>query len=292
MLRTTKTALNAAFVLFACAGFGLIFFDRLIEYRYIFFAPTALVMLYALLVHRLLGNCYEQPLADHHLDSIYFLGFLFTLFALITLFYRLQYGLQAGDGSVQVSRAFYYVGVSVSTSIAGVLLRNMARGAWLRDHPEESDQLEKSYQLLKSIADSFSANYRHTFQEIQLFLQERRESLSALSETEKRYLDSLERFIGATNAFSGGLEQSQQQLCARVSELQSALQQQSETVAGFARLGEAFTHASRQLHAEAERAPLAAVNGELERFHGGVAELNLVLDALISVLEARVERVG
>ncbi|TVR34681.1 MAG: hypothetical protein EA404_02120 [Spirochaetaceae bacterium] len=292
MLRTSKTVLNGAFLLFAVGGFALIFFDQQIDHQYLFFAPTALVMFYALLVHRLLANCYEQTLADHHIDSVYFLGFLFTLVSLITLFYRLQSGLNAADGSAQISQAFYYVGVSVSTSIAGVLFRNMARGAWLRDHPEDSDNLEKSYQLLKSIADSFSVNYRQTFEQIQLFLSERRESLSVLSDKETEYLAALERFIGATNGFSHGLDHSGRELSARLQQLSEQLALHGETVAGFTQLGAAFTQTAAQLHTQAERAPLAAINQELEQFHGGVGELNRVLDSVITLLEARVERVG
>ncbi|TVQ34850.1 MAG: hypothetical protein EA384_17045 [Spirochaetaceae bacterium] len=298
MLRATKTVLNAAFLVFAVGGFALIFFSRellqLVEMEVAFLAPTALVTAYALLVWRLLAHCYEQAFADHHLDSVYFLGFLFTLFSLVTLFRDLHSGLslQQGDGSAQVAGALYYVGISVSTSIAGVLFRNMARGAWLRDHPEDPDHLQKSYELLKSIADGFSANYRQTFEQIQLFLAERQQGLSVLTEREKEYLAALERFIGATNGFSSALDGSQREMGRRIEELAGALERQATTVAEFSNMTDAFSRSAARVHAQAERLPLEAVNEELQQFQRGVGELNEVLDSFISLLETRVERVG
>ena len=298
MLRTTKTVLNVAFLLFAVAGFALIFFSRellqLVEMEVAFLAPTALVTSYAILVWILLAHCYEQAFADHHLDSIYFLGFLFTLFSLVTLFRELHssLSLQSANGAGQVAGALFYVGISVSTSIAGVLFRNMARGAWLRDHPDDPDQLEKSYELLKSIADGFSTNYRETFERIQLFLAERQEGLSVLTERETDYLASLERFISATNSFSSALESSQRQMSTRIVQLADALERQAATVESFADLTGTFSRTSATVHAQAERLPLDALNEELQRFQRGVGELNGVLDSFISLLETRLERVG
>lgn len=284
MAESRGRSLNALFLLACAGGFALVFFDGRFaasvapEYR--FFAPTVVVTLYALIVRLALRRCSDRSLAEHHVDSIYFLGFLLTLVALITLFSRLSGSSSGLDGRQEIDHAFYFVGISVSTSIAGVLFRNMARGSYLRRHPEDTDELSRSYELLKSTADGFNAKYRETFESVRLFLDERRENAAALAEGESRYRESLERFVTVTNQFSASLEAAEKQLSAR-----------AETLESFNRLTGEIAASAGRIRSAADDLPLRELGEDLSRFGTGVRELDAVLDSLITLLEAKVERV-
>ncbi|MFO8064294.1 MAG: hypothetical protein R6V29_06620 [Spirochaetia bacterium] len=309
MLSATKSVLNMLFLIFSAAGFSVVFYHDHITSGYAFFLPIAFVAAYGVVVSSALRNCYDRSFADHHIDSIYFLGFLYTLISLVTLFYRLQTELggieQAagaaaeGDaaglaiaGSAAMSKALYYVGISVSTSLAGVLFRNMVRGTYLKSHPDESDELERTYRLLTSIAEQFASDYRKTFENLELFLSERAETTKEMNETEKRYLESLETFTKTTESFTRALSATEGELSKRVSELGSTM---GEYEAGVSRLTEMtgeIADATRRVSSGAGEMPLETTSVELKRFRTGVEELNTVLDSLISILDTKVEKVG
>lgn len=295
MLTATKSVLNVLFLVFSAAGFAVVFYNDRLPEDYAFLAPMVLVAVYGLVVSRALRDCHDQSLADHHTDSIYFLGFLYTLVSLVVMFYELQDGVSAGAsvaGERIVSDALYYVGISVSTSLAGVLLRNIARGAYLKHHPDDGDELARTYELLSATAERFATDYRASFDNLELFLKERAETTKAFEEAEKRYLSSLENFIQTTESFNHGLQAAQTQLAERVSDLGKTTEDYARGVSSLAGLTGDVEEASRRITSRVEALPLESAAEELERLRGGVKELNLVLDSLISILDRKVEKVG
>jgi ABC-type multidrug transport system fused ATPase/permease subunit len=291
MLRATKIFLNALFFLFSISGFVVIFFSGKWENEYTIIIPILLVSLYGLISGKALRDCYENDTADHYLDSIYLLGFMYTLIALVSLFLRLYKGMNDGGEGEILQSSIFYLGISVTTSVAGVFFRNVVRGAYLKNHPSRPDDLEKTYELLQSIAQNFSENYQNTFQQIQIFLEERARSTKTLAENEKKYAESLKRFSEGTERFGAGLKEDQTQLRESLSELSETLSGHNETVNRIKNLTEEFAEAARKIRYEAAEAPLEKVNLELSNFKRGVEELNLVLDGIISVVEKKVKQI-
>ncbi len=251
------------------------------------FLPAALVLLYGVVVAFATRRCGDFSLAEHHIDSVYFLGFLFTLISLLMLFTRVQFsreGWDAGGAGGEMWQVFSYVGVSVSTSIAGVLMRAVVRSFYLHHHPENSDSLERSYELLARVADQFSSRSGETFDGITAFLRDRQETQQSLAEAEEGYRQSIERFVQETDRLSTSLSGAGQQLAGH-------LVGTAEVVAAHRDEVEQFLTLSRRFAAAADDAPVAAITSELQEFRRGVAELNLVIDSLVDVLEQRVGQI-
>ncbi|TVR51259.1 MAG: hypothetical protein EA426_20125 [Spirochaetaceae bacterium] len=291
MVRQQKTFLNVVFAVAVLAGSGIIGFADHAVFGPVFFIPTAVVALYALIVAGTLTECDEYAAGEHYLDSIYFLGFLFTLIALAVMFYRLQAGMFGLGESEQIGLVFHHVGVSVTTSIAGVLFRNMARGGYLRDHPEREGELERSYGLLKKIADEFSSSYSETFETLRVFLDERSEYTGELVAAEKQYIDSIRRCATAAKRFETRLSGAESTIGDRSAEYGLALERNTDSLVRFNELTAQFALSAGRVSSEAERLPLREVNDELASFGTGVAELNTVLESLISILDHKVEKV-
>jgi hypothetical protein len=264
-VESDKSGRDAFFLLAGVAGFVVIFFSEAASGEFVYLAPTAIVLVYALITGGSLRECEDRTLAEHHIDSIYFLGFLFTLFSLVTLFFRLHNG--SLSGAELLSRVVVYVGISVSTSIAGILFRSIARGAYLSRHPERS-------------VDTIEA-----------FLAEREATTRALKRKETQYLKALDRYVEATSSFSEGLGQSQSELVPRVESIARAMEMQGKNLETFSSATARFAETAASMERRAATLPWEAVTNELDAFHQGVRELNLVLDSLITVLEHKVERV-
>jgi len=300
VLTATKSFLNVLFLLFSAAGFAVVFYNGRLPEDYAFLAPMVLVAVYGLVVSAALRGCHDASFAEHHTDSIYFLGFLYTLVSLVVLFYELRAGVSAGAASPEappageliISDALYYIGISVSTSLAGVLFRNMARGSYLKIHPEEGDELERTYELLSSTAERFATDSRSSFENLELFLKERAERTQAFEDAERRYLSSLETFIETTESFNRGLQSAQAELAGRVSELGNTTEAYRQGLSRLAEMTGDIEEATGRVISRADELPLESTSAELERLRGGVRELNLVLDSLISILDTKVEKVG
>lgn len=261
-----RSALNLLFLAAGVLGFVLIYGAAEGTGSPELLGPTVVVVGYALVVRIGTKRMSDQPLAEHHMDSIYFLGFLFTLFSLIALFAALQ---EAGlDGSADITFAFTYIGISVATSIAGILFRSIVRGAWLKDHPERS-------------VDSIEA-----------FLAERASTVNAMAEKEHAYVAALSAFVNATRDFSSDLSRARHALVPEVDALTSAMQRQNGEVERISTLAATFTSVSDDLHRRSQSLPFHAVAGEMQHFNSGVSELNTALDSLITLLERKVERVS
>ncbi len=261
-----RSALNLLFLAAGVFGFVLIYGANGEAGSPELLRPTVVVVGYALVVRIGTKRMSDQPLAEHHMDSIYFLGFLFTLFSLIALFAALQ--TEGLDGDADIAFAFTYIGISVATSIAGVLFRSIVRGAWLKDHPERS-------------VDSIEA-----------FLAERASTVNALASKEQAYIAALSAFVNATQDFSADLSRARQTLIPEVDALALAMQRQNGEVERVSTLAQSFTSVSEDLHRRSQSLPFNAVAGEMHRFNSGVSELNTALDSLITLLERKVERVS
>lgn len=310
MLTGTKSFLNVLFLMFSAAGFAVVFYSDQIESEQAFLLPMAFVAAYGLVLSQTLGSCKDRSFAEHHIDSIYFLGFLYTLVSLVTLFYSLQNELgdlnfaaqEAGAenaatpstaaGAVAMSEALYYVGISVSTSLAGVLFRNMVRGHYLKTHPEDSDDLEQTYKLLSSTAEQFASDYRKTFENLELFLAERAETTKEIGETEQRYLAALQMFTESTTSFSRTLSDTEEELSKKVSELGGTIGEYEKALSRLTEMTGEVAETTRRVQSAAGAMPLETTNNQMARFRTGVEELNTVLDSFISILDTKVEKVG
>lgn len=235
--------------------------------------PPLLVGVYALITYSCLRGGHGGDALDHFSDSIYFLGFMLTLVSLITLFYRLQFDLgdvlgtagalddAGGISGLVIERSFSHIGVAVSTSLAGVLLRNMVRGALLEPDTE--------------VADASGASSE--------------EELALVRQRETEYVQALEAFVSSTGAFSEGLAAQQEQLGRRLEEMSVAVSRHEEVLSGYAELGRSLVHSAERVQELADHTPLRQLNEELAEFYGGVRELNQVLDSVIGILEQKVE---
>lgn len=262
--------LNGLFLALGVLGFAIIFSDSFSDSLsdtagnpvMVYLGPTGVVLLYAAVVAAATRRWEDRVLAEHHIDSIYFMGFLFTLFSLITLFYRMNNG-----EADQVSQVLTYVGISVSTSITGVLFRSIVRGSYLTRHPERS-------------VDSIEA-----------FLAERAETTAALERTESRYLDALEQYINATDTFSRSLGEAQERLLPQVETLAEILGSQNRNLQEFNTLEQRLSATVGMVEKHAAAAPWQLITDRLEQFQTGVSELDGVLESLITILEDKVERI-
>ena len=292
MLRSTKTFLNFLFLLFSVAGFAAIFYCEDIEYEFAFLIPTGLTMLYGLIIGGAVSRTYDYNLAEHQIDSIYFMGFLYTLMSLATLFYKLNGAIAVEFGEAAINSALYYVGISVTTSVAGVLFRNMARGRYLKNHPEDQEGLEKSYELLKSIADNFATSYKDTFETIKLYLDERTHTAATVNSKEKEYLKALDTFITATERFSRNLSAMESRLAERTTEYAKTLAAQTSTIKEMSESGLQLYSITNRIRGEIEALPIEKVNQDLVQFRTETGELSAVLDSLIEIVERKITRVS
>jgi hypothetical protein len=285
MRRGTKTVLNLLYLLFAAGGFILIFYTGETGGNAVFLLPTAMIGVYGIIVMVSTSGSQEERSAEHHIDTIYYLGFLYTLMSLVTLFYRLNAVGTADQGDAVFHSALYYVGVSVTTSIAGILFRSMARGHYLKDHGGEDEGLERSYRLLKEIAEEFSHSYRDTFETIKLYLDERTRTAAAIGEQEQAYLEALRVFSGAVESFSRELTATGNSLAGETGRFTRELSAQGDAL-------RELSTASDRVRNGFDSLPLAPVADALAGFRTETGELNGVLDGLIELLERKVERVS
>lgn len=285
MGRGTKTFLNLLYLFFAAGGFILIFFTSTAAGEVVFLLPTAMIAAYGVIVMVSTSSSDEAPAAEHHIDTIYYLGFLYTLMSLMTLFYRLNALDTMDQGDAVFHSALYYVGVSVTTSIAGILFRSIARGRYLKNHAGEDEGLERSYRLLKQIAEEFSHSYRDTFDTIKLYLDERSRTAAAIGEQEKAYLEALHSFSEAIKSFSRDLSGAGETLTGETDRFTHVLATQGDAL-------RELSVAAGHIREEFDSLPLRGITGELSEFRTETGELNAVLDGLIELLERKVQRVS
>jgi len=264
-----RSGLNVVFFLAAISGFAATVATKpgfgFPAWEYI---PTVAVALYAGIVHLSIRTYNDRSVAEHYIDTVYYLGFLFTLFALVTLFAaagRLGTGFATGDRLVTASMT--YIGISVTTSLAGVLLRSMVRGAYLHTHPER------------------------TVDTIEAFLAERSATIEALTAREQEYSGALERYIAATESFSTHLGEAQARMAEPLERIAAQAKRHVDSADAFEAVQQRFIQTAESIHREASILPWSAVGKQIESFTVGVRELDAVIDGLVTVLEHKVEKI-
>lgn len=281
-----KSAVNFSFLLFFAAGAAVIYYGES------YFIPAALVGFYGFYVSIVLRKIDDPDLAEHYAETIYFIGFLYTLVSLAVLFYRFTSGFVDLSSDEQIAEVFFFIGVSVTTSIAGVVLRNMVRAGYMIRHPENRDSLENSYRLLKDIADSFTKNYSDTFETIKVYLEERKENQALFSEKEKEYLASLQAFTDATERFTSGLSGIQGDLRASVGSLSNILYTQSESIKDLNGVSGQLAESTERIRKNIEELPVDKASEAVKTLAEETGELNTVIDAVISILDEKLRRAG
>ncbi|MFW6253038.1 MAG: hypothetical protein ACOC4F_03825, partial [bacterium] len=131
-----------------------------------------------------------------------------------------------------------------------------------------------------------------TVDAIEAFLAERSSTVNALAAGERSYLEALKAFVDATESFSQDLGRARAALLPEVDALAEAMSRQNGHVERISQLATRFTDVSEDMHRRAQSLPFTAVAGELDRFNGGVSELNTALDSLITLLERKIERIS
>ncbi len=258
------------FFLFAAIGGLLIHYHGKIDFAYALYLPTGVVVLYSLMIILFLKRTSLREQAEHRIDSIYFLGFLFTLISLVSLFSLFSRELLGDDADLSrlAMMIFPYLGISVSTSIAGVLFRNILRGWYLSREAKKSGGeepgIDNSEELLRAIAE--------TLKPMKEYLAERGGKLELLANKEDAYLASLSRFIEATDSFSGNLESSNQLLQRQLTSFADTLGESEEALQRMNRMSASLEDASLQM----------------DTFSRGTKELNTVLDGLLVILDEKV----
>ncbi len=219
------------------------------------------------------------------------MGFLYTLFSLGTLFYRLHYDQIAGTDGEPVALVLYYIGISVTTSIAGILFRIIVQGFYLSRHPGKEEDIHKTYQLLQSVAESFVQNSTEAFRSIQLFLEERSENAQLLEKREKEYIENMHKLSEASHGFCLRLSEAEDELLRGLEGFHTSLEKQRGELEELGRVEQELAHFRERIGKETRDFPLTEIRHELEDFKTGTAELNEVVDSLVSLLERKVEKV-
>lgn len=259
---------NATFLIAASGGFAATVVATPGVYEAWTFAPTAMVIVYALAVSHIVTACNDRTFAEHAIDSVYYLGFMFTLFALIVLFATVGHSSAGGRLSIDlVSTSMTYIGISVTTSLAGVLLRSMVRGRYLRKHPERT-------------ADT-----------IESFLSERAAITEALAEREHEYLTALEQYISATTTFSQNLAKAQDELTIPIQQVANQVGRQVTSLEELEAVQQRLVQTTDAIHRKSTEVPWSEVGTQMNVFRTKVSDLNAVVDGLVAVLETKVERI-
>ncbi len=284
--------LNTMFLLFSAAGFFIIFNQENLETMTAFLIPACLVFLYGLIVKSSTRRLNDFDLAEHYTESIYFLGFLFTLISLAVLFYRFSSGFFLVDSTEHIGETFHFIGISVTTSIAGVLMRNMVRPGVLSMYSSEDDSLERSYEILKQIASEFSTGYKNTFENLQVFLEERRENAAVLNSKEKEYLAALDGFVEATKRFSADLKDADNSLVNHVDYYAKTAAVQSESIHSLNEASRDLAESTLRIRKDIEMIPMEDVADNIRTLGEETGELNTVIDSLLEIMDHKLERVG
>ncbi|MBF9018476.1 MULTISPECIES: hypothetical protein [unclassified Oceanispirochaeta] len=286
MNKNTQGLMNFLLPLFAAAGGYLIFTQEGSMSTQQMLMPTVLVVLYAFFLQLGLTKC-PTGQAEYYSDSIYFLGFLYTLMALVTLFIKLNDSL----GEDISTRIFGLVGVSVSTSIAGVLLRNMSRAAYMKNHPENEDDMADATARLAEIAASLSRDSAQTLTSIQDFLTERQNNLQIFGDKEERYLQALDRFSSVTDSFCTHLTRQGEALDESISHFTRGSGESLKTIEDMSSTVSTLSREMSRLNKEASSLDLEPLSDSMQILSRDTRELDGVIDSMIGILDQKMEKV-
>lgn len=316
MTKGTRSFLN--FLFFVCAvGGGLsIFYSDLLISEYALLIPTAAVVLFAFSVAAAQKAGTDAESAEHYAESIYFLGFFFTLVSLATLFYRMGagglgssaagiIGGTAGEGEavsagltasrqLQLSteileNTFSYIGIAVTTSVAGVLLRNIVRSKFLKNNPGGQGDFESAVMQLKLIAEGMNGGFTDTMSAIGAYFEQRKDLAGVIRKKEEAYVDGLENFTDAVNRFSRKLGEVEKDLLGSAETLGRHLEKQAEGIGAVDESLKSFADRIHSLKNDSDAIDLQGTADQLASFSRETGELNAVLDSLIDIIERKVD---
>lgn len=292
MKKSTALSMNFIFlVVIACGSLAIYLSDKT-GAQEIFYLPAGLTLFYGLVTGLVLRSCDDSAQAEHFADTVYFTGFIFTLVSLSVLFYRFYSGSFESMSADLITDTFFYIGVSVTTSVAGVLLKNIVRASWLRLHPETGDQLERTYQLLKETAESFQGGYAGVFDSIGSYLEERRENARLFDREEKAFLASFEAFGRTLTSFNTEFEASISELNNELRMAADAVGQQRQEIGNLIEAGRDTEEAARSFSRGISEIPLDELCSNMGHLRRESQELDAVLDSIIRIIELKVEKVG
>ncbi|MBN2656041.1 MAG: hypothetical protein JXR86_03205 [Spirochaetales bacterium] len=123
MSRTIRNVLNFQFILFLSSGAALIFLNSRIESGSAFLLPALLVFVYSAMVSWELGDCPVSSIVKKRFDSIYVLGALYSLIALIAMIVDLQALGSSLPEPYLVAVALSYLAISLSASVSAMTAR-------------------------------------------------------------------------------------------------------------------------------------------------------------------------
>ncbi len=300
MTKGTKSFLNFLFFICALGGGLSIFYSDLLITEYALLLPVAAVVLFGLVVAVAQKAGTDGEAAEHYAESIYFLGFLFTLVSLATLFYRMGSGGLGSASELTASRqlvlstriledTFSYIGIAVTTSVAGVLLRNIVRSQFLKNNPGGRGDLESAVLQLKQIAEGMNGGFSDTMGAIGAYFEQRKDLAGVIKKKEKNYVEGLENFTDAVNRFSKKLGDVEKNLLDSSETLGRHLEKQAE---GIGAIDDGLKSFSQRLHSlknDAETIDLKGTADQVAAFSRETGELNAVLDSLIDIIERKVD---
>lgn len=282
---------NVLFVFFAALSGGGMFLIPSEQTELAVGFQLGLVALYGFVSHGAISRISDGQTVHHRIESVYFLGFFMTLMAMVTLFLDLSSrGIEdLADGGLP--KVFLYIGISVVTTMAGVLGRNILNGLHLKRLQDPEQGLEEHYLLLQEIAEGFNHHYNETFQSIGEFLDERKENSTIFAKKEREFLDALSQLSSSLKKVGDDIRQSDDQLRTTADQLRKTLTDQVQTTTAMARASEDLAQYISYTREQLEDLPFQTINGNFKDFAYQTDELKAVLDSAIDVLENKLARV-
>lgn len=275
-------------------------------FDYSFLLPTGAVVLFAFAAAIAQKAGSDGEAAEHYADSIYFLGFLFTLVSLAALFYRLGAGGLGGadetpTAGLKASRlialstetiedTFAYIGIAVTTSVAGVLFRNIVRSKYLKNNSGGQSDLESAVVQLKQIAEGMNGGFSDTMGAIGAYFEQRKDLAGQIKKKEKAYVEGLENFTDAVDRFAKRLGEVEKGLLGSAESLGGNLKKQAEGIKDADEGLRSLIDRLRSLKIETDTIDLKSTADQVAAFGRETGELNSVLDSLIDIVERKVDR--
>ena len=113
-------------------GFVFIAFNDRIELQLAIFIPVTVLFVYGLLLSGVLSGCINYSYVEHRIDSIYSLGFIYTLISLLVLLFKLKKIAGILPEQMVLIITLTYLAIAISTSIGGIIIRSLVMGNYLK----------------------------------------------------------------------------------------------------------------------------------------------------------------
>jgi hypothetical protein len=290
-VKNQSTFLNIIFLISAVGGFAAISGRESLSTQAAFIIPSGIVLIYGLIVLATVGKIEDFDLAEHQTESIYFIGFLFTLISLAVLFYRFSKGFFSMESTEQIGETFHFIGISVTTSITGILIRNMIRSGVLSKYSNQENSLDKSYEILQELAGEFSTGYKNIFENLHNFMEERQEHEASLNMKEKEYMSALDGFIEATHKFSDDLKAADAALVNQVEYYTRSASAQSKSIEELHSTATSLSEVTSSIQKSIESIPMEDVSENIRTLGRETGDLNVVIDSLLEIMDHKLEKI-